>query len=82
MSEAPGIMVQLRGGEEEGEQGPLLLGVELLHHLDMRESTEIAMMKGREGIEETDMTEAIVEEEEVIIIMDGDIIIAIIAIGI
>jgi hypothetical protein len=72
MSEAPGIMVLLRGGEEEGEQGPLLLGVELLHHLDMRESTEIAMMKGREGTEEIDMTEATVEEEEVII-MKGEI---------
>lgn len=65
-------MVLLRGGEEVGEQGPLLLGVELLHHLGMRENTEIAMMMGREGIEETDMTGATVEEEEVII-MKGEI---------
>ena len=72
MTESPGIMVLLRGGEEEGEHGPLLLGVELLLHLDMRESTEIAMMKGREGTEETDTTGATVEEEEVII-MKGEI---------
>merc|ERR1719318_1830068 len=38
----------------------------------MRENTGIAMMMGREGIEETDMTEATVEEEEVII-MKGEI---------
>merc|ERR1719318_1783579 len=38
----------------------------------MRENTEIAMMMGREGIEETDMTGATVEEEEVII-MKGEI---------
>merc|ERR1719318_2438994 len=38
----------------------------------MSENTEIAMMMGREGIEETDVTEATVEEEEVII-MKGEI---------
>lgn len=72
MKEAQEIMVLLRGGEGGGEQEPLLLGVGLPHHLDMRESTEIAMMMGREDIEETDMTGAIVVEEEVII-MKGEI---------
>merc|ERR1740137_332439 len=60
--EVPGIMDLPR--EEEGVQGQLLLVAELLHLLDMRESTEIVMMKAREGTEETDMTGVTVGAEE------------------